>query len=172
MIHPLRQNTIQLVKVVLFILATLLVLLIWGSLTGAEAQQNRRFSNQAVAQSTEEPLYREYKGVRIGMTADEVRAKLGEPKDSSDAQFFYVINEKQSVQIAFDATKKVTAISIDYVGLDAGAPEASTVVGAQVQAQADGSFYKLIRYPKYGFWVSYNQTAGQSPIITVTIQKF
>lgn len=35
MIQPLRQNTIQLLKVVLFILATLFVLIIWGGLTGA-----------------------------------------------------------------------------------------------------------------------------------------
>jgi len=27
----------------------------------------------------QQPLYREYRGVRLGMTATEVRAKLGEP---------------------------------------------------------------------------------------------
>jgi outer membrane protein assembly factor BamE (lipoprotein component of BamABCDE complex) len=172
MIHPLRQNlSSQLLKVVLFVLATLLVLLIWGTLTGAQAQQTKRFANQPTTQGADVPLYSNYKGVQIGMTADEVRAKLGEPKELADAQFFYVFSEKETAQIFFDQMKKVKAISIDYIGEESGAPGCSAVVGIQVQPMADGSVYKLIRYPKLGYWVSYNRTAGTTPIITVTIQK-
>lgn len=170
MIIPLRQNfSYQLLKVLLFILATLLVLIAWGTLTGVQAQ-TKRFSNQTVAQSAGEPLYTNYKGVRIGMTADEVHAKLGEPKELAETQFFYVFSEKETAQIFFDATKKVSAISVDYLG-ESGAPGCSAVVGTQIQPLPDGSVYKLIRYPKQGFWVSYNRTAGTSPIITITIQK-
>jgi hypothetical protein len=171
MIHPLKHNfTVQLLKLVLFILATLLVLILWGSLTGAIAQ-DRRFANQTTAQSADEPLYREYRGVRIGLTADEVRAKLGEPKELADSQFFYVFSEKETAQIFFDKMKKVSAISVDFIGEGNGAPGCSAVVGIQVQPMPDGSVYKLIRYPKQGYWVSYNRTAGTSPIVTVTIQK-
>jgi hypothetical protein len=171
MIHPLRQNFyMQLLKVVLFILATVLVLIIWGSFTGAMAQ-DKRFANQSTAQITAEPLFREYKGIRIGMTADEVRAKLGDPKELSNAQFFYVLSDKETVQIFFDQLSKVKAISIDFIGQASGAPGCSAVVGIQVQPMPDGSVYKLVRYPKAGYWVSYNRTAGDLPIITITIQK-
>ena len=171
MIQPLRQNiSLQVIKVVLFILATLFVLIIWGTFTGAQAQ-NRRFSNQALAQANEVPAYKDYKGVSIGMTATEVRAKLGDPKELADGQLFYVFSEKETAQIFFDTAMKVKAISVDYIGLDSGAPECRAVVGEQVPPQANGSVYKLVRYPKLGYWVSYNRTAGASPIVTVTIQK-
>ena len=41
-------------------------------------------------------------------------------------------------------------------------------------SQAEGrraSKHKLVRYPKAGCWVSYSRTAGDTPIVTVTIQK-
>src|SRR5687767_777097 len=41
----------------------------------------------------DQPLLREYRGVRLGMTAEESRRKLGEPMDKSDQQDFYVISE-------------------------------------------------------------------------------
>ena len=39
-----------------------------------------------------QPLFREYKGVTIGMTADQVRAKLGEPRETSAGQEYYPVN--------------------------------------------------------------------------------
>jgi hypothetical protein len=63
------------------------------------------------------------------------------------------------------------AISVDYIGADSDAPTCKTVVGAEVKPLANGTVYKLIRFPKYGYWVSYNRTAGDLPVVTVTIQK-
>lgn len=62
------------------------------------------------------------------------------------------------------------AISINYVK-DRSAPTAVTVLGEEVQAQTDGSVYKLVRYPEAGYWVAYSRTAGDSPLVTVTIQQ-
>jgi hypothetical protein len=45
------------------------------------------------------------------------------------------------------------------------------VFGSDFETKPDGSKYKLVRYPKAGYWVSYSKTAGDTPIITVTIQK-
>ena len=120
----------------------------------------------------EEPVFLDYRGVKIGWVADEVRKKLGNPANKGDEQDFYVFNEKETCQIFYDkATSKVTAISVDFTN---GAREVITpqqVFGADIEAKPDGSKSKLVRYPKAGYWVSYSRTAGDSPIITVTIQK-
>jgi hypothetical protein len=65
----------------------------------------------------------------------------------------------------------VTAISIDYFGGESNAPTPETVLGTAIHAKADGSMYELKRYPGAGYWVSYNRTAGDKPIVTVTMQK-
>ena len=121
----------------------------------------------------EEPIFHDYRGVKIGWLAAEVRKKLGSPANKGDEQDFYVFSEaKETAQVLYDkATGKVTAISIDFMN---GATEVITpqqVFGADVEAKPDGSKYKLVRYPKAGYWVSYSRTAGDSPIITVTIQQ-
>jgi outer membrane protein assembly factor BamE (lipoprotein component of BamABCDE complex) len=116
-----------------------------------------------------QPLYVDYKGVRIGMTADEARAKLGEPTLKGDDQDFYVFSEKETAQIVYDATHKVTVISVDYVD-GAGAPAPQSVVGGDLEAR-NGSIYKLVRYESQGFWVSYNRTAGPAVTVSITIQK-
>jgi hypothetical protein len=45
------------------------------------------------------------------------------------------------------------------------------VLGVELQAKPDGSMYELKRYPDAGYWVSYNRTAGDKPIVTITMQK-
>ncbi len=119
--------------------------------------------------SKEEPPFHEYKGVRIGMTADEARKILGDPTDKDDRQDFYSFNEKESCQVYYDETKKVFAVSVTYLAPDA-APPAKTVLGADAEAKQDGSLYKMIRFPKVGYWVSYTRTAGDSPVITIAMQ--
>jgi outer membrane protein assembly factor BamE (lipoprotein component of BamABCDE complex) len=44
------------------------------------------------AEEVQQPLYREYRGVRLGMTADETRAILGSPVLKSDDLDYYVIS--------------------------------------------------------------------------------
>lgn len=118
----------------------------------------------------EEPPFHEYKGVRIGMTADEARKKLGSPTDKDDKQDSYSFGDKESCQVYYDDTKKVFAVSVMYLGGDA-VPVAKAVLGADIEAKQDGSASKLIRYPKAGYWVSYARMAGDSPMTIVTMQK-
>ncbi len=125
----------------------------------------------AVAQK-EDPLFNNFKGVSIGMPTEEARKKLGSPKDKGDEQDFYVFNDNQAVQVYYDkATKKVTAISIDFMNGANAIPTAKEIIGSDIEAKADGSGYKLVRYPKAGYWVSYSRTAGKEPTITITMQK-
>jgi hypothetical protein len=119
----------------------------------------------------DKPLFIEYKGVRIGMEADEVRKKLGNPADKGDVQDFYQFSEKESAQVYYDKGHKVMAVSINYVGDNSGAPMPSVVLGSEIEAKADGAMYKMVRYPEAGYWVSYNRTGGDDPLVTVTMQK-
>ncbi|MGA9996199.1 MAG: hypothetical protein WBP93_12345 [Pyrinomonadaceae bacterium] len=126
---------------------------------------------RAAAAGDDDPLFSNFKGVSIGMTADECRHKLGDPRDKGTEQDFYVFNEKQAVQVYYDKTGKVTAISIDFMGAGSEAPLPKSLFGSDLEAKPDGSMYKLVRYPKAGYWVSYNRTAGDGGLITVTMQK-
>ena len=59
------------------------------------------------------PVFTDYRGVRIGMSAKEVRAKLERLKKDS-GQDVLVYSEHESAQIYYDDKGKVSAISIDY----------------------------------------------------------
>jgi hypothetical protein len=117
------------------------------------------------------PAFSEFRGVRIGTTADETRKKLGSPRDKSAEQDLYIYNDTQVVQVFYDKAGAVSAISIDYMNGATGIPAAKDVLGTEADAKADGSVYKMVRYPKAGYWVSYSRTAGNEPTTTVTMQK-
>ncbi len=118
-----------------------------------------------------EPSFREYKGVSLGMTTDEARKKLGTPEDKGDEQDFYVFSDKESAQIYYDKNKHVDAISINYVGETSDVPKPKAVLGTDVEIKPDGSIHKLVRFPKAGCWISYSRTAGNDPLITITVKK-
>jgi hypothetical protein len=117
------------------------------------------------------PLFSEYRSVKIGMTTEEVRKKLNNPNDKSDEQDFFVINDNESAQVFYDKSKKVFAISVNFLNGARELPTAKAVFGSDIAAKPDGSIYKMVRYPKHGCWVSFSRTAGDSPLTTVTLQK-
>lgn len=118
------------------------------------------------------PAINEFRGVSIGMTADEVRKKLGDPSDKGEEQDFFVFNDKETAQVIYDkATRKVTAFSFDYMTGAREVPTAKAIFGSDVAPKADGSVHRLVRYPKAGYWLSFNRTAGDTPITSVTFQK-
>ena len=120
----------------------------------------------------EEPIFTDYRGVQIGWLSEDVRKKLGSPADKGEEQDFYIFNEKETAQILYDkATHKVITISVDFANGASGVITPQQVFGAEIEAKPDGSKHKLVRYPKHGYWISYSRTAGDSPIISVTIQK-
>lgn len=122
--------------------------------------------------SEEQPIFNDYRGVQIGWLAEDVRKKLGSPADKGEEQDFYIFNDKETAQILYDkATHKVVTISVDFAYGASGIITPQQVFGADVEAKPDGSKHKLVRYPKAGYWISYSRTAGDTPIITVTIQK-
>ncbi|MDT5062155.1 MAG: hypothetical protein QOH63_2614 [Acidobacteriota bacterium] len=128
-----------------------------------------RAQNGGSMKKTDKPIYVGYKGVSIGMDAVEARKKLGDPKDKSDAQDFYIFSDKETAQVFYDKGK-VMAVSVNYLG-DKNAPLPKVVLGLDIEAKADGGMYKLVRYPEAGYWVSYNRTGGDDPLVTVTMQR-
>lgn len=116
------------------------------------------------------PAFVEYQGVKLGMAADQVRRSLGGLKDKSKVQDFFAPSDKETAQVFYDAGGKVTAVSVTYYEAK-GAPKPEAVFGSEVKAKDDGSVYELRRYPEAGYWVSYSRTAGDSPLVTVTMQK-
>jgi len=117
----------------------------------------------------QEPLYAEYRGVRLGMTMMDVRTKLGEPVMKSAEQDYFVISPSETVQIAYQAEKVVT-ISTDYTG-GAGAPDYKSVVGDSLLQRPDGSMFSMVLHNAQGFWVTYNKSASTVPVVTITIGK-
>lgn len=164
MIYLLLKPAAQSRRPTLIFGMTLLISLI----ISASAQGQRRGGAQADEAA---PAFQEYRGVQLGMTADEVRRKLGSPKDKSDEQDFFVFNETETAQILYDKLHKVITISADFMTSGNDVPTAKQVLGADLEAKPDGSIYKMVRYPKAGCWLSYNRTAGTPPLTTVTIQK-
>ena len=118
----------------------------------------------------QQPLYKEHRGVRLGMTAAETRAKLGEPAMKSDEQDFYVVSANETVQIAYIGQKVVT-ISTDYIG-GVGAPDYKSVVGEGLLEKPDGSLFRMVMYNSERFWVTYNKSASTVPLVTITIGAF
>jgi hypothetical protein len=167
MIHFSHDSAFQPVSTIL-ILGAFSLLLMGG--TGVAAMGQRRAS--APRQGNEDPpVFHDYRGIEIGMLADDVRKKLGDPANKGDDQDFFVFNEKETFQIVYDKLHKVTTLSIDFTNGANGVPTAKQVLGSDIAAKADGSMYRMVRYPKAGYWLSYSRTAGDSPMVSVTLQK-
>ena len=119
----------------------------------------------------DEPLYREYKGVKLGMSANDVRQKLGKPKDAGKEQDFFVFSDRERARVYYDDKGNASAIITTYIGKSGNAPAPETVLGAPLDPKADGSMYRMVQYPKAGCWIAYSRTSGDEPLTMVTMQK-
>lgn len=118
-------------------------------------------------------VFKDYRGVAIGMNSDKVRDVLDKkPKVDDDSGFYYVFSDKESAQIEFDPESNVRLISVTYSS-DKAAPTFEDVFGSEVPltAEADGKIYKRVSYPDAGVWVAYFRGGGKDPSVSVTIQK-
>jgi hypothetical protein len=150
------------------ILLCLIAILVQSSISSSQPQTRK---TKASGDDDETPLFQEYRSVRIGMLADEVRKKLTNPNDKSDEQDFFVFSETENAQVFYDKTHKVYAISANYLVGASDIPTPKAVFGSDIPPKPDGSMYRMVRYPKAGYWVSFSRTAGDSPLVIVTLQK-
>jgi hypothetical protein len=119
----------------------------------------------------EGPRYREYRGVRLGMTAAEAHAALGTPKDSDDRQEFFAFSDAETVQVFYDAQRRVWAVTVNYLGEQSGAPTPEQVFGIPAEVKPDGSIYKMVRYEGAGCYVAYSRSGGDAPLVSIVMQK-
>ncbi|MBK6723504.1 MAG: hypothetical protein IPO41_00480 [Acidobacteria bacterium] len=113
----------------------------------------------------------DYRGIAIGMATNDVRNKLGNPKDKSDTMDLYTFSDAESAQFYYGPEKTVTAIMITFSGELKDAPLPRTVLGEDVEAKPDGSIFKMLRFPKAGYWISYNRTPAPDAIVNIALQK-
>jgi len=156
----------RIVEIVFFVIGVILLLLL-GSIASGQTKTEAMKVAKGYSQ-VQQPLYKEYRGVHLGMTAAETRAKLGEPAMKSDEQDFYVLSANETAQIVYTGQKVVT-ISTDYTG-GVGAPEYKAVVGnGLLLTRPDGSVFRMVTYDSEHFWVSYNKSNSMVPTVTITI---
>lgn len=164
-------------RIGLFILSLFAaVALLWVAPAASAQKSQARAGNAAREKAdigetnADEPPFHQYKGVRIGMSAEEVRKALGNPQEKSTEQDFYVFSEKETAQFFYDASQKVSALAVTYMGEGSGAPTAQAVFGSPVETKPDGSVYKMERFPKSGYWLSYSRVAD-AQMVSVTLKK-
>lgn len=169
--NSMEKSRINVTELIFFLVGALLLVVSAGLVANGQSKAPGTGTANAHADA-QQPLYREYRGVRLGMTAVEVRTKLGEPAMKSDEQDFYVISTNETVQIAYNAAQKVVTISTDYTG-GVAAPDYRSVVGdGQLLERPDGSKFRMVMYDSERFWVSYNKSAATSSIVTITIGAY
>ena len=167
----LETARINLSELIFFLIGVLLLFLLIGIVANGQSEPTGKRTAKAHAQ-VEQPLYREYRGVRLNMTAADVRAKLGEPSLKSDEQDFFVISANETTQIEYNAAHKVMTISTDYAG-GVGAPDYTSVVGEGLLVQRpDGSVFRMVMYDSERFWVSYNKSVSTVAVVTITISAY
>jgi cytoskeletal protein RodZ len=134
--------------------------------TGTQAAQTQTTSAPA-----DEPLYSEFKGVRIGTSQIEARKRLGNPEVKSKEMDIFSFSDKQRARVAYDANGNAVAVVVTYIGKNADAPAPKSILGTDADSKPDGSLYKMLRFPKAGYWVSYTRTPGDDPMTVIAIQK-
>jgi hypothetical protein len=140
-----------------------------AGISGNAQTKTTRLAADAATKPAHQP-FSDFRGVRLGMNERDVRARLGQPTVKDTDMDYFVLSENLMAQVAYDTSRQVRAISIDYTGA-VGAPDHQTVVGSELEGRPDGSAYKQVTYDAQGFWVSYNRTAGPMVVVTITIQK-
>jgi hypothetical protein len=152
-------------------MTALIVITMSGFIFSASVHAQKARAASADASVGQQPLYTDFRGVKLGMTPEEVREKLGTPVLKDADMDYFAISDSIAAQVAYDDNHKVRTISVDYAN-GAGAPDYHAVVGSEITTRPDGSLYSMVRYQSRGFWVSYSRTAGTVLVVTITIQKF
>ena len=165
-----RRFLITYIVLILFAAATLAAQALPSAAQALKAGQKPAQAAPPASQ-LEAPHYREYRGVRLGMTEAQVKAALGTPKESQGRQEFYAISDAEMAQVFYDAQRNVWGVTVSYIGGQGKAPTPEQIFGGPVEVKPDGSIYKMVKYERAGYYVAYSRDAGDAPFVTVAMQK-
>lgn len=139
--------------------------------TQSQQQTQTPAQQPAPATPAAEPIYTEFRGVKIGTSRDDARKKLGNPQEKDKSQDFFELSDRQRARLYYDDKGAVSAVIVTHVGKSADIPTPKAILGADIEPKQDGSMYQIVYYPKAGYWVAYSRTTGDEPLTMITMQK-
>jgi hypothetical protein len=156
----------------IFVLCSLVAFLTVAAMVAATPNENHfEVPPIAVPSPHEKPPFSAYRAVEIGMSTVDARKAFGSPKEKADAGDYFEFSENESAQVYYDSDHKVRAISITFTGKLDKVPTPNAVFGEDAEVKSDGGIFKMERYPKAGFWISYTRTGGDDPMVIIALQK-
>jgi hypothetical protein len=132
---------------------------------------------QSVSSEPQDPqaapvkVMREYKGVKLGLSRDQVHTALGKPATTSDNLEDYNLSGDDSITVHFD-NGEVKAITISFLD-PKNAPAMKDVVGenAEISQLDNGATLARTNVSAEKFWVSYYKSKdGATTRITISHQ--
>ncbi|HZN10581.1 MAG TPA: hypothetical protein VFC61_02825 [Blastocatellia bacterium] len=124
----------------------------------------------AFAQDPAPKVMREFRGVKLGMKADQVHAAAGKPESAAEGQEEYKLSEDDSMTVYFDEKKEVRAIRAFFTN-PKNVPAWKEVVGdVEVTQNENGSKSARRVLGEEKFWVSMYQNKDGS-VTTITISR-
>lgn len=121
--------------------------------------------------TVEMPVIESVREIRLGMTIDEITAKLGKPEVQDKTGMLFELADGDSLQVGLDPDKKVRTIAAIFTADSKVTPAFADVFGPDA-GEPEGDVYKLERYNEAGFWVSFSRTNSiDKPMTIVTMRK-
>jgi hypothetical protein len=136
--------------------------------TPAPAESQQPQQPQAAPQSL--PLMREYRGVKLGMNRDAVKAAMGKTTQAGTDWDEFKLGGGDLMTVRYDGQKIVKTIQL-YFTDPAHAPKWTEVVGdAEIQKKPTGSKYARAENKEENFWVTMFQS-NSGAVTTVTLSR-
>jgi hypothetical protein len=154
------------------------VVLILAAISGfALCAQSVRSDWTSYQSATQNPppvpvkVMREYKGVKLGMTREQVHTALGKPATTSENMEDYKLTGDDTMTVHYEKSE-VKAIQLSFLD-PKNAPAWKDVVGetAEVTQLDNGAKHARTMVPEEKFWVSiYQSKDGSTTQITISRQ--
>jgi len=132
------------------------------------ALYTQSISSASVGYTTQAKVMSEYKGVKLGMKRDAVKAAMGTPSTTSDTSDDFSLTGDDTMTVHYD-NEEVKAIQLSFLD-PKHAPAWKDVVGdAEVSELPNGAKTARKTLEAEKFWVSIYQTKdGSSTRITIS----
>ncbi|HZS07637.1 MAG TPA: hypothetical protein VFD58_22570 [Blastocatellia bacterium] len=115
------------------------------------------------------PVLHEYRGVRLGLTAEQVRGVMGKASRTGEGMDEFKLGDGDLITVYYDAKGAVRTIELYFTDA-ARAPAWTEVVGnAEIQSQPSGSKFARVVVSDENFWVTmYRSKSGTVTTITIS----